>query len=277
VSHVGFSLGSCQTFQQKYKTSKQRGQSWVQLSTEHFAMQPSHCESQSWSWRSTGAIVCARCLPGQGNSLPHVARLIDEYVVESLDERVLTAACEHGAAPRDLDFILSRSTPNWMTVVKAAAKGGHVHVFRWMRERQDDRGPWGSDFYFSIDEAARHGHLELIRWLHERGLCGISFPALGYTFENGHIAVVKWLVREGTNFRGVALEQAAQNGHFAMVHWIYDNVHGAVDISGAMAGAARNGDLDMLQWLHQLKRCSVACSTKAMDRAVSAGHFHVVE
>jgi hypothetical protein len=62
-----------------------------------------------------------------------------------------------------------------------------------------------------------------------------------------------------------------------MVHWIYDNVHGAVDISGAMAGAARNGDLDMLQWLHQLKRCSVACSTKAMDRAVSAGHFHVVE
>jgi len=48
---------------------------------------------EGWSWRSTGAIVCARCLPVEGNSLPHVARLVDEYSVESLDERVLTTAC----------------------------------------------------------------------------------------------------------------------------------------------------------------------------------------
>jgi hypothetical protein len=29
----------------------------------------------------------------------------------------------------DLDFLLSRSTPNWHEVVNAAAKGGHLHVF----------------------------------------------------------------------------------------------------------------------------------------------------
>jgi hypothetical protein len=91
-------------------------------------------------------------------------------VINSLDQRGLAKACERAALPSDLELLLSRSTPDWKVVVKAAVRGGHLHVFQWIRERQDGRGPWESDFYEATSEAARYGHLDIIEWLHERGV-----------------------------------------------------------------------------------------------------------
>ncbi|CAI5722754.1 unnamed protein product [Peronospora farinosa] len=36
-------------------------------------------------------------------SLPHVCRLIDEYLVDSIHPQVLQDACEHGASSDDLE------------------------------------------------------------------------------------------------------------------------------------------------------------------------------
>jgi hypothetical protein len=49
----------------------------------------------------------------------------------------------------------------------------------------------------------------------------------------------------------------------------------AVNLESDVAGAARNGDLDVLRWLHQQRSCSEECSTAARDTAVSGGHLGV--
>jgi len=246
------------------------------LSQNHFEMQ----RSRQWTWASTGMIICARLFPEQGNSLPHVARLIDEYVIKALDDRVLVKACKLGASPSDLDFVLSRTNPDWRKVVTSAAKGGHLHVFQWMVERQDGCGPWEPDFSYAMEEAAACGHLELIKWLHERGIDSFhGCIALDKAIAHGHLAMVQWLLQEGVElslYRQQHLKQAARDGHLETVHWIHENIKHA-DTSHAMEGAARSGDLDLLQWLHQLKPCPESCSAYVMDAAVIGGHFRVVE
>jgi hypothetical protein len=229
--------------------------------------------------RRQGAIICARFFPEQGDSLSHVGRLIDEFLVESLDDRILRAACELGASPSDLDFLLSRSVPGWRKVVTSAARGGHVHVFRWMAEREDTRGPWEADFVDAMNEAARYGHLEIIKWLLERGFGSINGLPLAECIRYGHLRVVKWLLQNGVELSGYPqqqLKQAARDGHLETVQWIHENFPDA-DTSYAMAGTARSGDLDLLQWLHQLKTCPEACSSNLMDAAVRGGHFRAVE
>lgn len=77
------------------------------------------------------------------HSLPHVSRLIDEFLIEGLHSDTLKEACEQGAPVSDLDFVLARCAPSWDDVVKSAAKGGYVHVFQWMEGLENMRGPWG--------------------------------------------------------------------------------------------------------------------------------------
>jgi len=242
---------------------------------KHFEMSP----SQRWTWSSTGVRICAWFFPRHGNSLSHVARLVDEYLVDSLDDRVLRAACEFGASPVDLDFLLFRTVPDWRKVVQSAVKGGYLHVVRWVTEHQDSRRPWEADFDDAKAQAAHYGHLEIVKWLHEREIDSIHWCALSRAIGHGRLRVVKWLLREGvklTDYDQQRLRHAAQNGHVTTVRWVHENVMSA-DTSYAMAGAARNGDLSLLQWLHQLKRCSEARLTRVTTAAVSGGNFRVVE
>jgi len=194
---------------------------------------------------------------------------------------VLAEACERGASPSDLEFVLYRTTPDWKVVVKVASKGGHLHVCRWMREHRDDRGPWQADFYEAMSEAARYGHLYIIEWLHERALSSIDGGVLLAAASHGHLITLKWLYEHTTaklevGDAAAAICCAADSGHFATVQWVYENFQ-VTYTAFAMAGAARNGDLAMLEWLHQQKRCTEACSRDAMDAAARRGHLHIVE
>jgi len=135
-------------------------------------------------------------------------------------------------------------------VVASAARGGHIHVFRWITGRVGDRGLWKDGLHDAIAIAAIYGHLELIKWLHGRGFSSIRGASSGA----GRLAVLKLLQREGdklTECDQYHLGYAAQSGHLATLQWIHQNFKEA-DTSYVMAGAARSGDLDMLNWLHQL-------------------------
>ncbi|CAH0491296.1 unnamed protein product [Peronospora farinosa] len=116
----------------------------------------------------SGETNYTKYLPVHCKSLPHVCRLIDEYLVDSINPQVLQDACEHGASSDDLEFIRKRTAPKWTNVVKAAARGGYLHVFEWMLERQDGCCPWEVDLRDVLAEAAAHGHLELMKWLYSR-------------------------------------------------------------------------------------------------------------
>ncbi|CAI5713421.1 unnamed protein product [Peronospora farinosa] len=64
----------------------------------------------------SGETNYTKYLPVHCKSLPHVCRLIDEYLVDSINPQVLQDACEHGASSDDLEFIRKRTAPKWTNV-----------------------------------------------------------------------------------------------------------------------------------------------------------------
>jgi hypothetical protein len=249
------------------------GSGHVRLLKSHYEMEP----SQRWSFPSAGAIIISQLLPRHGDSLPHVARLVDEYLVESLDEQLLAAACELGATPADLDFLLSRTFPDWKKVVTSAVRGGHLHVFRWMTERPGDRGPWEADFDDVMKEAAQYGHVGIIKWLHGQGFGSLTDLNVWEALCNDHLAAATSIRLEGNlleDYEKQQLRLAALSGHRTTLQWIYMNFLG---LSDTMERAATTGDLDMLQWLHKSEGCWEECSVGTMDAAVCGGHLRVVE
>ncbi|KAE9303406.1 hypothetical protein PR003_g22016 [Phytophthora rubi] len=116
-----------------------------------------------WVWSFRAQVICNKCLPASCGSLPHIEPLINEYLIKYDDQKLLETACERGASQQILEFILMRTMPDWRNAAVAAARGGQLHVFQWMMERQDGRGPWRSELGACFEEAAAHGHLELLK------------------------------------------------------------------------------------------------------------------
>ncbi|CAI5705881.1 unnamed protein product [Peronospora effusa] len=225
----------------------------------------------------SGETNYTKYLPVRYESLPHVCRLIDEYLVDSIHPQVLQGAWEHGASSDDLEFIRKRTAPNWTNVVKAAARGGYLHVFEWMLERQDGCCPWEVDLRDVLAEAAAHGHLKLMKWLYSRGIDNVGNKVFDRAATEGHLSIVQWLNKH-TKLTGPndILRGAARNGHLEVVQWLYENVC-MEQLASAMDAAAENGHLEILQWLHQQVCCDGVCTTDVMDAAVDGGHFDVVK
>jgi hypothetical protein len=128
------------------------------------------CTSASTSASTITQIVCWHCFHASRGAIPHVVRRIDEYATPFLCHETFSATCEEGASVQTLDFLFAHVAPVWKKAVQAATRGGHMHVFRWMTERQDGRGPWKADFDEVLRTAAEQGHLELVQWLYPRGM-----------------------------------------------------------------------------------------------------------
>lgn len=145
--------------------------------------------------------------------LPHVEQCIDGFMFSSLDPEMLNTACKEGASEETLEFILSRTTPDWRNAIRFAAEGGYLHVFEWMAtEREDKRGPWNGDFRHSLEIAAGSGHLALVQWLYERGSdTSIWMHPLEFTREYAE-NVWKYYYDIPS-----AMGNAAANGHLAVV------------------------------------------------------------
>lgn len=115
---------------------------------------------QTFRVRAAVRIVCKNRL-----WVPHALQSVDDYLVGRLSYKVLSAACEASASELTLEYLLGKTIPDWDEAVKAAARGGHTHVLRWMTERDDGRGPWKFAFVGILQVAATHGHLDAVKWL----------------------------------------------------------------------------------------------------------------
>jgi hypothetical protein len=90
--------------------------------------------------------------------------------------------------------------------------------------------------------------------------------------EQGNILGICWLHYHGI-YRNVekAMDDAARKGQLEVVQWLH-NEGCTVEV---MKLAAENGHLEVVQWLH--KNRSEGCTVNAMDWAARHGHLEVVQ
>jgi len=118
---------------------------------------------------------------------------------------------------------------------------------------------------------ACHGALEHLKWMHEKCTVEFTAEAMDGAATNGHLHVVKWL-HETTSRGGDPMGNSATS--FMAVNQLWNVVTVEKCTTAAIDGAATNGHLSVVKWLH--KNRAEGCTTVAMDGAARNGHFRVV-
>ncbi|OWY97148.1 hypothetical protein PHMEG_00032396, partial [Phytophthora megakarya] len=162
----------------------------------------------------------------------------------------------------------------------------------------------------TLVEAGRNGHSDVVRWLYLEYYGDRKFGMIGSGSESqqiptetavmdaaavhGHLKVLVLIqalaiasavstrkrLRDGTNkdenrqCTAAAMDGAASNGHLEVVKWLHESrAEGCT--KHAMDGAATGGHLEVLKWLQQHRL--EGCSATAMDGAARNGHLDVIK
>ncbi|KAE9087782.1 hypothetical protein PF007_g20240 [Phytophthora fragariae] len=225
-----------------------------------------------------------------------VAKYLHERVATPKTER--ESEREEGRFRRTLKYI-SRQIDMFdadkvsVDTMLVAAQNGHLDVVKWLYAEfsvklgmdmfwlyDDD-----ADKYFSVlDVAAGNGRLEVVKYLHE-----ICQEAAGNAEDQDGLDTGDESMRSGDSIfsddswaeeptkpgcTAAAMDGAAANGHMDVVQWLHRNRNEGCTMD-AMDSAAGNGHLDMVKWLHE--HTKMGCTTKAMDAAARGGHLEVVK
>lgn len=115
-----------------------------------------------------------------------------------------------------------------------------------------NKGCWEECFKdkFRIEVIIKHG---LIRTLskYENELKFNKY-CLSNAASNGHLEVVKWLLRNrNEGCRILAIKKAAENGNLHIVKLLHENIPGIYSKS-AMVDATENGQLDIVKYLKSI-------------------------
>ncbi|KAE8990066.1 hypothetical protein PR003_g24627 [Phytophthora rubi] len=114
-----------------------------------------------------------------------------------------------------------------------------------------------ADKYFSVlDVAAGNGHLEVVKYLHE-----ICQEAAGSEEDQDGLDTGSESMRSGDSI-------------FSDDSWAEEPTKPGCT-AAAMDGAAANGHMDVVQWLHHNR--NEGCTMDAMDSAAGNGHLDMVK
>lgn len=202
-----------------------------------------------------------------GRTLKYISRQLDMFDADAVSIDTMFAAARNG----HLDVV------KWLYSEFSVKLG--MEMF-WMYEEEDDK-------YFSVlDAAAVGGHLDVVKYLHE--ICqeaagdeehqdgadtgDESMRSADSVFSDSENSWAEKPTRPGCTT--AAMDGAAANGHMEVVQWLHQNRNEGCTMD-AMNAAAANGHLDMVKWL--LEHTKVGCTMKAMDGAARGGHLEVVK
>ncbi|GMF12523.1 unnamed protein product [Phytophthora lilii] len=175
-----------------------------------------------------------------------------------------------------------------------AASSGQLGVVQWLHDKFGsatlfpavDSSRRGCSRHTAMDRAASNGHLNVLEFLHSiemsmqsRGESGgptCSEWALTSACAMDHFEVAKWIYSKYPCFRfpPSTTSMVARNGNLEILQWLHHqpNIEWSTD---TMDSAAENGHLAVVRWLH--KNRTEGCTTNAMNYAARDGHFAVVK
>jgi hypothetical protein len=150
--------------------------------------------------------------------------------------------------------------------VLEAARGGHLHVVRWLREQGC---PWYAN---ACAAAAGGGYLTLLQWLREQG-CPWDATTCASAAEGGHLDVLAWARANGCPIIGRNVtEPLARRGDLDTLVWAWGE--GAPLSSQTAADAALGGHIHVLEWL----RAHIdVFEVPTWRSAAEEGHAHVLD
>lgn len=128
-----------------------------------------------------------------------------------------------------------------------AVLNGHLDVLKWLRN-QNPSYPWNEQVFVN---ACIFGDLDIIKWMRNQDTpCPWSSIALNKAIKCGHIDLVKWLIEHNCPTDNYSLVNACEENQFELLVWMHENHNIALN-SMCYMGAAINGNLLILQWLHR--------------------------
>ena len=166
-------------------------------------------------------------------------------------------------------------------VFDGAARGGQLHVLKWaFHIVASYSGP-----IFPHDrpclswlayEAASEGHLHVVQWLTKQGKVRGNSICKGAA-RGGHINIIHWAVCHGylygPNCR--MCFEASRNGHLKVLKRIVRN--GGWNAIDAVVGAAIGGHFPVLRWLEGMTTTKIAFHQQVIDWAAPNGHLEIVK
>ncbi|TYZ60352.1 hypothetical protein PybrP1_011203 [[Pythium] brassicae (nom. inval.)] len=206
--------------------------------------------------------------------------------------RAAVDAAVHGRRPHVLEYLYERSSARCSrTAVDDAARNGYTDIVRVIvsgRRRRaassaDNDNEDDDDAYRSaLSGAARNGHLETVKLLAESDIATHDAPrAIDYSAENGHLGVVAYLHERFGQARSnlssvvnVSDARARGDANAGALRHPRGATANAICTTAALDGAARNGYLEVVKFLHTHRR--EGCTAAAMDSAAENGHLDIV-
>jgi hypothetical protein len=108
------------------------------------------------------------------------------------------------------------STSGAHSICLFAARGGHLDVLRWARERHC---PWNEA---TCCYAAEGGHLEVMRWARDHD-CPWDSRTCAWAAKHGHLVVLRWAREHDCQWDDMTCLYAARNGHLEVLQWARAN------------------------------------------------------
>ncbi len=148
--------------------------------------------------------------------------------------------------------------------IKQLAEIGDLEGIKWLHQNRPEACSQGA-----MDQAAAYGHLEIVTWLHyHRFECCSKhtmdqIATIDY-LENEKIDpdIGKWFRFEDCTQN--AMDGAASNGHLEIVRWLHCHRSEGCTYE-AMNGAAANGHLKIVKWLYQNKLFKISMTGVAQE------------
>jgi hypothetical protein len=254
----------------------------------------------------------ARGCPLDKGTIAAAAEAGNLEVLQWLKEELRTlswtqSACEAAAQGGHLEILqwLRRNSCCWDegTCTAAAAADGHLELLQWavaegcpwdkQRCLQAACGcaslqnsmqlevlkwvgtqwPRWNKMIQVCTEAVRQGNLEALQWAHSNGCPWEEADCVRYAAERNHLHVLKWLVlKAGCHLPENTCLLAAKNGNLEMLQWARGQ--GCPWDEETCAAAARRGHLELLQWARS-EGCPWGPGT--CSEAAYGGHFDVLK
>jgi hypothetical protein len=114
-----------------------------------------------------------------------------------------------------LDFCYQHNRQHFDATGSFAARGGHLHVLEWMKQRSLLHKYNWHVWY----EAAHYGHVHVLDWLLEEGYTPDSTVVSGAA-KGGHVSILEWARQHNLSIGIKASAHASYHGHLHVLQWL---------------------------------------------------------